>query len=225
MTVVTSAGSGANLCGSAPPVGTVSGTACRRVGIYGGSFDPIHRGHLSVARAVHKACALDAVVFVPAQQSPHKQAPAASAADRVEMVQIALSGIAWASVSTWEVDRSPPSYTVETVRAVSDAHSDAELFLVVGADVLAEFSEWRDPEGILQRASIVAVGRPGVPLEIPASLEGLARAYPGRVLLCPGSTPAISSQGIRAMIRRGEAPDAHVAVGVARYIDRHQLYR
>ena len=197
----------------------------RRVGIYGGSFDPIHVGHLSVASEVHRTYDLDTVVFVPAQRSPLKPAPAASASDRVEMVRIAVSDIAWAAVSTCEVDRSPPSYTVETVRALADEHRGAELFLVVGADVLAEFGQWREPEGILDLATIVAVGRPGADLAMPGALEGLARTYPGRVRLCPSPTPPISSRAIRDMILRGEAPGAHVATAVARYIEQRRLYR
>ena len=197
----------------------------RRVGIYGGSFDPIHVGHMSVASEVMRTYNLDAVVFVPAQQSPLKPAPAASASDRVAMVRIAVSGIAWAEVSTLEVDRSPPSYTVETVRALSHEHREAELFLVVGADVLAEFGQWREPEGILGLATLVAVGRPGAELMVPAALEALAETYPGRVQLCPSPTPSISSRAIREMILRGEAPDAHVTTGVARYIEQRCLYR
>ena len=122
-----------------------------RVGVYGGTFDPIHRGHLRVAELVHQALTLDRVVFVPAQQSPLKGPAGASAVNRVAMVRLAVSAVSWASVATHEVDRAPPSYTVETLRALREETGGAELFFVIGADALAEFATWRDPDVILNR--------------------------------------------------------------------------
>lgn len=196
-----------------------------RVGIYGGSFDPIHRGHLRVAEVVRQKLCLDHLVFVPAQQSPLKNAAVASAVDRVAMVRLAVAQVEWASVSTQEIDRPPPSYTVDTLLSFHHEMGGADLFLVIGADLLAEFAAWRNPEAILKLASIVVIGRPGVPLAIPLSLESLNHEVPGRIVLVEASTPPISSRIIRAAIRRGEGANTDVTCEVAKYIDQHRLYR
>lgn len=196
-----------------------------RIGVYGGSFDPVHVGHIAVATVVRETLGLDKVVFVPAQQSPFKQAPAAGAPHRVAMVRLAVEGYAWATVSTLEVDRPPPSYTVDTLRAVREETGEAELHVIVGADILNDLSSWRDPAGILSMASIVAVGRPGEALALPRSLEGLSLSHPGRIRLLECLTPPTSSRAIRKSIQRGEAIDADVIPEVARYIELHGLYR
>ena len=195
-----------------------------RIGVYGGSFDPVHIGHVAVAEVVREAFGLDTVMFVPAQQSPLKQSPAADAADRVEMVRLAVSGLPWATVSTLEVSRPAPSYTVDTLRSLREETGEAALFLIVGADVLSDLASWRDPAAILCMATIVAVGRPGEVLALPPSLDGLSRACPGRIRLLECQTPPTSSRAIRVAIQRGEAPGAQVAPEVALYIASHGLY-
>jgi len=196
-----------------------------RIGVYGGSFDPVHVGHIALAAVVRETLGLDTVMFVPTQQSPFKQVPAASALHRVAMVRIAVSGLPWATVSTLEVGRPAPSYTVDTLKSVREKTGEAALFLMVGADILNDLSSWRDPAQILCMATIVAVGRPGEVLAVPPSLEGLSRAYPGRIRLLECVTPPTSSSAIRRSVQRGEALDAHVDPEVARYIALHGLYR
>lgn len=98
-----------------------------RIGVYGGSFDPVHIGHVAVAEVVREAFGLDTVMFVPAQQSPLKQSPAADA-DRVEMVRLAVSGLPWATVSTLEVSRPAPSYTVDTLRSLREETGERHSF-------------------------------------------------------------------------------------------------
>jgi nicotinate-nucleotide adenylyltransferase len=197
-----------------------------RVGMYGGTFDPIHRGHLSVAEIVRRALDLDQVVFVPAQRSPLKFPPQAPPHDRVAMVRLAVAHLPWASVSTSEVDRPPPSFTVDTLRDLDRQTEHADLYLIVGADVFAELPLWRDLAGILDLATIVAVGRPNVPLVVPSSLESLRLERPERLVLIECATPPISSRQLRATIALGEGtPNEQLDAVVARYIDEHCLYR
>ena len=126
-----------------------------RLGIYGGSFDPIHYGHLLLAECCREQAALDRVLFVPAFQSPHKLgAEPASAAARCEMVQLAIGGHAAFGLSTIEVDRGGVSYTIDTVTALGEQFPEGELFLLMGADTLHDFPNWRSPDEISERACI-----------------------------------------------------------------------
>ena len=198
---------------------------CERVGIYGGTFDPIHVGHLRVASVVKETLAIDRVIFVPARQSPHKDEPTASVTHRVAMVRLAVSRLAWASVSTLEAELPPPSFTVDTLRMLALTLGRSKLFLIVGADVLAEFVYWRMPEAILELATLVAVGRPGSVLEMPPALAELTRADPTRVLLVRCQTPDVSSRDIRSLIREGAAVSTFLPREVAAYVAAHSLYR
>jgi nicotinate-nucleotide adenylyltransferase len=197
----------------------------RRIGIYGGTFDPIHVGHIRTASVVKETCNLDQVVFVPAMRSPTKQPPVASPADRVAMVRLAVAALPWASVSTCETLLPPPSFTIDTIRAIAASADEAELFLVVGADVLAEFMDWRGPEEILRLSTLVAVERPGSRLEVSPALARLVSANPARVVLVHCETPSVSSRDIRASIARGGDVWSHVGGAVASYIATHRLYR
>lgn len=134
-----------------------------RIGIFGGTFDPIHYGHLRVALEVMEGICLNSVIFVPAGIPPHKSRPdMANSSDRLEMVRFACEGQKCFEVSSLEVDRSGPSYTVDTLSLFSSVYGDkGEIFFIIGMDAFLQFHTWREPEKILGLTSIVVITRPG----------------------------------------------------------------
>jgi nicotinate-nucleotide adenylyltransferase len=129
------------------------------VGVFGGSFDPVHNGHLAIAQAALETVPLDRVVFVPARRSPLKDAaPAASEADRLAMLELATRGEPRFTVSRIELERPAPSYTVDTLEALA---GEGRLHLILGADAARDLGRWRDPERIRRLATIVVARRPG----------------------------------------------------------------
>lgn len=189
-----------------------------RIGVMGGSFDPIHLGHLTAARAAAAQCDLDRVLFVPTGQAWHKDAIVAPADLRCAMVQAAIADDPAFSLSRVDVDRPGPTYTVDTLADLRAQLGDAELFVILGADALAGFAGWRDPPGILRQARLLAVTRPGHPLDDP----GLP---PGAVTLVEMPEVPISSREVRARVARGDAITGLVPDAVARIISEHDLYR
>lgn len=196
-----------------------------RIGLYGGTFDPIHLGHLAVAGEVHLACDLDLVLFVPAAQSPLRTPPHASGLHRLRMCELAVQGRPEFAVTDVELHRPPPSYTVDTVKAIQRGRPGSDLFLIVGADALEELRTWRDVEGILALAHIIAVTRPGYHAAPPADLLAAAPAARERILIHGMSPMDISASEVRDLVARGGSIDAHVPPGVRDYILRYGLYR
>ena len=182
-----------------------------RVGVFGGTFDPVHFGHLAIANAALEELQLDRVIFVPAKRSPLKeQAPEASGADRLAMLRAATRDEPRFSVSTLELDRDGPSFTVDTLDALQ---KEGDLFLIVGSDALADFSRWRDAGKIRSLATVVAATRPGAP--------NAARDV--RVL--DSALMDISSRDLRARAARGRSLRYLVPEPALRYIEEHRLYR
>lgn len=184
----------------------------RRVGVFGGTFDPVHVGHLAIALAAIEAVPLEEVVFVPARRSPLKDsAPVASEADRHTMLLRAVAGEPRFTVSRLELERDPPSYTLDTLEALRPR---GELFLILGSDALADLPRWRSPERIRALATILVARRPGAP-EPDGSL---ARAFDAPAL-------DISSRELRARAARGRSLRYLVPDGVWQHIEHHGLYR
>ncbi|HKI94523.1 MAG TPA: nicotinate-nucleotide adenylyltransferase [Gemmatimonadales bacterium] len=186
-----------------------------RIGVFGGSFDPIHRGHLAVAAAAADRLSLDRVLFVPVREQPLKRVgPVASAEDRVAMLRAAIAGDPRFVVDEQELRRPGPSYTVDTLRALHTAHPGDALFLLIGADAARAFPRWRDPEEIAGLATVVVLTRPGVRTpEHPLLAERL-------------DVPAldIAARDIRARCRRGDPIENLVPDAVARLIAERRLY-
>lgn len=190
----------------------------RRVGVFGGSFDPIHVGHMALARHARKACNLDEMVFVPVGDPPHKTGSVACADDRLAMISLAIVAEPDTTVSRIEVDRSGKSYTVDTLCALRLSMGDVELFLLIGADNAVEMDSWHRPEKVLELSRVTVLCRPGwdhavVPGELAAQMTFL-------------DSPLIdcSSTGIRDRVARKESIGTLVDDSVARYIDAHGLY-
>ncbi len=190
-----------------------------RLGVYGGSFDPPHLGHLLPVIDAAEQLDLDGVRFVPASTQPLKVGRAsASPADRLAMTERLVQGIPGFSVDPAEIDRPGLSYTVDTLAGLAAANPGAELFLLLGADAYALFDKWREPERIRALATIVVMVRGDSTLTPSATGEGQVQVLQSRRV-------DISSTELRARVRdgrtiRGFAPDA-----VADYIAEHRLYR
>ena len=133
----------------------------RRIGVIGGTFDPIHHGHLLLARFALEKIPLDKVLFIPAADPPLKQGAYAPAAERWAMVELAVAGCADFAASRLELDRPGKSYTVETLRLLHQLHPHVALFFIIGADNIAQLDAWHDLEGIFAQCTVVVGARPG----------------------------------------------------------------
>jgi nicotinate-nucleotide adenylyltransferase len=192
-----------------------------RIGLYGGTFDPIHLGHLRAAESAREELALDLVAFVPAAVPPHRGAPLSAADDRLAMTRLATAP--YPAFDTWDVElrRSGPSYTVETVSAlVAERPADA-FVLVVGADTWPEIPTWREPARLLGLVEVAVVDRPGFPASDPRPPFPGARA-PRRVT---GPGLPLSATAIREQARSGRSVRFLVPDAVADYIGARGLYR
>lgn len=200
-----------------------------RLGIYGGSFDPIHYGHLLLAESAREQCRLDQVWFLPAATPPHKQQRELVApARRVEMLQLAILGHASFFLSTIEIERGGVSYTVDTLAAWQQEHPGDELFLLMGADALADLPAWREPARICSLATPAAVRRPDSPpldfsLLAPfVSAERLVEIERSQVEM---PQVGFSSTDIRRRVAEGRSIRYRVPRAVEKYIETHGLYQ
>jgi nicotinate-nucleotide adenylyltransferase len=189
----------------------------------GGTFDPIHHGHLVAASEVAHRFGLQRVIFTPTGNPWHKDRTTTGGEDRYLMTVIATAADTRFEVSRVDIDREGPTYTVDTLRDLQDRDADthpdepAEWFFITGADALAEIVGWHDPDGIIARAHLVGVTRPGHHLADPGLPEGV-------VTLIEIPALAISSSDIRARVADGQPVDYLVPEGVARWIRKMGLY-
>ncbi|HVV30105.1 MAG TPA: nicotinate-nucleotide adenylyltransferase [Mycobacteriales bacterium] len=192
-----------------------------RLGVMGGTFDPIHHGHLVAASEVAAVLRLDEVVFVPTGQPWQKDTREVSPAeDRYLMTVIATAADPRFTVSRVDIDRPGPTYTRDTLTDLQDERGDGtELFFITGADVLAQILTWRDADTLLKLARFVGVSRPGYDAELPDALPDDAI----RLLEIPALS--ISSTGCRDRIRSGRPVQYLVPEGVVSYIAKRRLYR
>ncbi|QIG43757.1 nicotinate-nucleotide adenylyltransferase [Nocardioides anomalus] len=193
----------------------------RRVGVMGGTFDPIHHGHLVAASEVQSWFDLDEVLFVPTGDPWQKSDRAVTEAEhRYLMTVIATASNPRFSVSRVDVDRAGPTYTVDTLRDLKNAEPDSELYFITGADALADIFTWRSAEELFGLARFVGVTRPGHEMD-PATLAAIPA---DKVTMVEIPALAISSTDCRARTRRGEPVWYLVPDGVVQYIAKHHLY-
>jgi len=189
-----------------------------RIGLLGGSFDPPHNGHLLGAGDAHEALALDRLLFIPAAVQPLKVGQAtAPATARLEMVRLLVDGDARFDVDPIEMNRGGLSYTVDTVSTFAGRWPSAELFWLVGADVIKSFDQWREPRRITELATVVVLQRAGEAPDL-TSMPGAPRALATRRI-------DISSTEIRQRVREGKSIRGFVPDAVAAYIATERLYR
>jgi nicotinate-nucleotide adenylyltransferase len=186
----------------------------------GGTFDPIHHGHLSAANEVATLFDLDEVVFVPTGQPWQKSDREVSPAeDRYLMTVVATASNPLFSVSRIDIDRPGPTYTIDTLRDLRDGYGEAELFFITGADALAQILGWRDADELFALAHFIGVSRPGY---APVDVGGLPA---GAVTLVQVPALAISSSDCRSRVERGHPVWYLVPDGVVQYISKRRLYR
>jgi len=196
----------------------VPGTGKRRLGVMGGTFDPIHHGHLVAASEVATRFHLDEVVFVPTGQPWQKSHQQVSPAeDRYLMTVIATASNPQFSVSRTDIDRGGRTYTIDTLRDLREANPDTDLFFITGADALAQILGWRDADELFSLSHFIGVTRPGHALTDPGLPDG-------GVSLVEVPALAISSTDCRARVRRGDPVWYLVPDGVVRYINKRGLY-
>lgn len=184
-----------------------------RVGVFGGTFDPVHVGHLAIALAALESVPLDRVLFVPARRSPLKDRdPLASVADRVTMLEAAIASEPRFALSRVELERDGVSYTVDTLETL---RSQGELFLILGSDALADLARWRTPDRIREMATLLVAARPGAPEPDPVHR---ARAFDAPRL-------DISSRELRARAARGMSLRYLVPDAVWEHIQQRHLYQ
>jgi len=194
------------------------------LGMMGGTFDPIHCGHLAAAEEARARFHLDRVVFVPSGQPPHKKEyPVTAAESRYDMVRLAIGSHPNFEVSRLELDRPGPSYAVDTVRTLrAQLDPETRLYFITGADAILEMLTWRSPEELAKSCDFIAVTRPGYDL---GRLEQALGSLPGaRVHLLNAPGVDISSTDIRRRVVRGDSLRYLVPTPVVRYIAAHGLY-
>lgn len=195
-----------------------------RIGVLGGTFDPVHNGHLHVANALREALDLERILWVPAGQPPHKTGQIVSSdRDRLAMLDLALSGSAVDQINTTDIDRSGPSYTADTLEILAECLAPARLFFLMGEDSLRDLPTWHDPERLLRAAELAVAARPGVD----ADLASIAREIPSvqsRIHLVPTKEIAISSSEIRRRVGEHQSIHELVPPPVEAYIRDHGLY-
>lgn len=194
-----------------------------RLGILGGTFDPIHVGHLAVAKGAIECAHLDRVLFVPSAQPPHRAAALAPAEDRLAMTKLAVEGEPSFEVSDVEVQRGGRSYTSDTLSELHGAHPDDELFLILGWDAARLFRTWHEPERVRALASMVIVDRPGLGQPEQSEFAGLG-LDPARVIKCHYPTPDVSGSALRRAIAARQPVTGQLLPAVERYIAEHNLY-
>ncbi len=197
-------------------------TANMKIGIYGGTFDPVHNAHLALAEACQQAIPLDEVWLIPNAQSPRKLRPGfATGAQRLAMLQAAIGQRPGFRVLPIEIDKPGPSYTVDTLRQLHHDHPAAQFYLLLGADSVADFPSWKDPREIMSLATIVAVNRGSDPLKLPAIAT--ESQTPWHCVTMPASD--LSASFIRRNVAQGKDITPFVPSAAAKLINDRGLYR
>lgn len=193
------------------------------IGLMGGTFDPIHVGHLAIAEEARDALGLERIVFVPAARPPHKlQAEVTAVEHRVAMVALAIADNAAFELSRIEVDRPGPSFTVDTVEALA---ADADVTIILSAETFAELPAWHEPERLFDAARVAVVPREGYPAPDPAWLSATFPGREGRVIYLEGPRLGLSSTALRARVAAGRSIRYLVPAPVEAYIATNHLYR
>jgi nicotinate-nucleotide adenylyltransferase len=213
------------------PCVTEKGNTQTRMVFFGGSFDPVHHGHLVIARDIAEKLGLAQITLVPAARSPHKDGAVATADQRLEMLRLAVKGEKVFAISEIEIHAPGPSYTVDTIRRLRQVHGpDARIAWVVGADMLVDLPKWQEVNELLSMAELIVAVRPPWHLRLDAIFVGLEHSLgPQQVnrlrkSIVPTSTIEISSTEIRARVADGRSIRFLVPEAVDRYIRKTGLY-
>jgi nicotinate-nucleotide adenylyltransferase len=190
-----------------------------KLGFFGGSFDPVHKAHIALALAAQRELGLDRVYFIPAGLPPHKlEGLRSSAAHRIKMLKLALSGYPKFQISLWEIRRGGVSYTERTLRAFRRRFPKAEWYLIVGGDSLSNFTAWRRWKYLLKQSPVVVGVRPK------AAMKKIPKTLQSRTIVLKTKLPDISSTEVRERVRHGRSIRSLVPAAVGRYIEGQNLY-
>ncbi len=195
-----------------------------RVGIFGGSFNPLHNGHLHLAKSVHDALQLDEVWLVPTKQPPHKSAHAyAPAEDRLAMCRLATEEFPWLRVSDYELTQDAVSYSYYTVTHFKEQYPDTEFFLLVGGDMLRTFTQWYRWKDILQYTALAGIAREEGEYRELEEAAATLRQY-GEIYLINVESFAVSSTKIRGMVQKSQNFSCYLPEKIVQYILERNLY-
>ena len=197
-----------------------------RIGVLGGTFDPIHVGHVAKAKQAQAQLGLEYVVFTVAGEPWMKRSeshPITPAAHRLEMVRLALSTHPGLEADDRELLRSGPTYTADTLEELAEENPGARLFLLLGSDCLPSLPDWSRPERLLDLATVTVLERPGVELDL-GPLEKLRAGASDQAYVLSGQQVELSSSELRRGMATGRLPSGSIDSAVARYIVRHRLY-
>ncbi len=193
-----------------------------RIGLLGGSFDPVHRAHVTLALAALTGLKLDQVQLIPAGQPWQRPPLGASTDERLHMIALTIGALSGLAVNRVEIDRTGPTYTIETLESLP---AGPEYFWILGADQLANFCTWRRWKEIVSRVQLVVAQRPGSDLIAPPELASWMEAHDKRLIHLPFEPLDISANEIRQRIARGESTAEFLAESVGQYITARGLYR
>lgn len=194
----------------------------QRIGLLGGSFDPVHNAHIMLAEAAWRELALDEVELIPTG-NPWQRAPLhADAHHRVAMLECAARQHPWLRINTVEIERNGPTYTIDTVKQLP---AGIDYYWVLGSDQLNNFCTWRAWRDITQHVQLVVANRPDNPVTVPQPLEQHLHSLGRSIIHLPFSPQAVSATHIRTLLAQGQSADAYLDPTVASYIRQHQLYQ
>lgn len=205
----------------------------RLIGIKGGTFDPIHFGHLRPALEVSNALQLDEVRFIPVFQPVHRNTPSVSADQRCEMIELAINSQSVFKLDRIEIEHGGPSYTVDTLKKIKDSEPESTLVLIMGSDAFAKFDQWRDWPGILKLANIVITHRPGEPMPNEGEVGRIFYQHwvpmltedCGQIVDIPVTQLDLSATALRAYLKKGDSVDYLMPKTVIDYIYQNHLYQ
>jgi len=208
----------------------------KHIGILGGTFDPVHTGHVACARYVQQHCALDEVRLMPCHLPAHRATPGVSSAQRAAMVQLAIQAYPELALERLELDKPSPSYTVESLNLLKQREPDSRFYFIIGMDSLNYFRQWKDWQGILQCAHLLVCQRPGSRAtegDAPALLQQfgvpsmpvLRSSDGGHILLLDNPLYAISASEIRQQLTQAQSTIDSLDPAVLNYIQAQQLYQ
>lgn len=203
------------------------------IGINGGTFDPIHYGHLRPALEVQQQLGLDQVLFVPCYQPVHRALPQASTEQRCAMIELAIENQPRFALEKIEIERGGPSYMVDTLTSLKQRMPDASLVLMMGTDAFAQFHRWQNWQGILQLANIVIMHRPGEFVPIQGEAHKIYQAHQatrlteasGQIVDVAVTQLDISSTMVRQQLKNGNSADYLLPPNVMAFIQKHSLYQ
>lgn len=198
----------------------------RKVGIMGGSFDPIHLGHLVVANEVLNIYNLDEIIFVPSGNPPHKNGLKAESFHRLLMVNMAVLSNGKFSVSDFEIKSLEKSYTLNTLREFRKLYDDSELYFITGTDAVIDLPNWYEPEEILKLCRFIAVSRPGMSIEeVNDKINEIQKKFGGNIELLQVPMLQISSTNLRERFKMGVSAKYLLPESVEQYIIKNELYQ